>query len=324
MKTIEIVKKMIDNNQFEPDVILSILESFEKDIAMIPLLLLKGQKIIRSRINDKKDLFYKVSDLSYPPAHCVTRTDRASLKGHPMFYASVFTKDAEKTGALPRIISAMETLNMLKEVHTYQQCIFTQSVWRVNKDIRLFAFPISEKYKRSCCELSMFREGWETYCKNHFSEKSIEFFSFVGDLMATPGSSCIYEVTATCINYIICNFGIEGIAYPSVPSEGEGLNICLIPETVDEKVKFEGAVTETVIKKGMESTINSFAHAQMTSPTSFNWKVTEYGKKLMETTGSYPCFKENDIVILTPEYKIEQESNQIIPHLPLKCLLQVS
>lgn len=57
MKEIEIVKKMIEENQFEADVFLSILRSFGEDIALIPLLLLKRQKIIRSRINDKKDLF---------------------------------------------------------------------------------------------------------------------------------------------------------------------------------------------------------------------------------------------------------------------------
>ena len=94
MKEIEFVKKMIDLNQFESDMLLSILHSYGEDIALIPLLLLNNQKIIRSRINDKNDLFYEVSELSYPPVHCVTRTDRASLKGHPMFYASVFTKDA--------------------------------------------------------------------------------------------------------------------------------------------------------------------------------------------------------------------------------------
>ena len=297
---------MIDENQFNSDVLLSIMRSFGEDIALIPLLLLKEQKIIRSRINDKKDLFYEVSDLSYPPSHCVTRTDRASLKGNPMFYASVFTKDAEKTGALPRIISAMETLNILKEVHPYQQCIFTQSVWRVKEDIHLFAFPISERYKRTCSELSMFREGWEKICKGNYSENSIEFFSYIGDLMAIPGSSCIYEVTATCIDYIIRNFDIEGIAYPSVPSEGEGLNICLTPKVVDKKIKFEGAVAETVVRKDMESTIESFAHAQMISPTSFNWKVTEYGKRLMEMTGRYPHFKESDEVILAPEYRIKK------------------
>ena len=304
MKEIEIVKKMIDDNQFESELFLSIIRSFEEDIALIPLLFKKNQKIIRSRINDTKDFFYKVSDLSYPPSRCVTRTDRASLKGHPMFYASVFTKDAEKTGALPRNISAMETLNILKEVHTYQQCFFTQSIWRTKENIHLFAFPISDKYKRSCSELSMFRKGWETYCKDNYSKKSIEFFSFIGDLMATPSKSCIYEVTATCIDYIVHNFDFEGIVYPSVPTEGEGLNICLTPIVVDKKINFEGAIVETIIRKGMKSVIESFADAQMTSPTSFNWKVTEYGKRLMEKIGISPRFTEKEEVILAPKYRI--------------------
>lgn len=59
MKEIEIVKKMIEENQFEADVFLSILRSFGEDIALIPLLLLKRQKIIRSRINDKKRSFLR-------------------------------------------------------------------------------------------------------------------------------------------------------------------------------------------------------------------------------------------------------------------------
>ena len=41
MKEIEIVKKMIEENQFEADVFLSILRSFGEDIALIPLLLLQ-------------------------------------------------------------------------------------------------------------------------------------------------------------------------------------------------------------------------------------------------------------------------------------------
>lgn len=198
----------------------------------------------------------------------------------------------------------METLNILKEAHTYQYCIFTQSVWRVKEGIHLFSFPISEKYKRSCSDLKMFREGWKNFCKEKYSEKSINFFSFIGDLMATPSSSCIYEVTATCIDYIIRRFNMEGITYPSVPSEGEGLNICLMPEVVDKKIKFEHAVAETVIRRDMESTIEVFAHAQMISQTSFNWKVTEYGKRLINTMDSRPYLKDSDEVILAPEYRI--------------------
>lgn len=306
MKEIELIKNMIDKCQFDSDVLFSILESFGEDIALIPLLLLEHQKIVRSRINDKKDLFYEVSDLSYPPSHCVIRTDRASLKGHPMFYASVFTSEAEKTGALPRIVSAMETLNILKEVHTNQQCIFTQSLWQVKENVHVFAFPVSEKYKRACSELGMFRDGWENFCKDYYTKDSIEFFSFIGDLMATPGSPSIYQVTATCVDYIIRKFDFEGIVYPSVPTEGEGLNVCLTPKVVDEKICFEDAIAEMVFRTDMESEIEVFACIQKVSKTSFNWKVTEYGKKQMNKLDVFPHFKESDEVILVPKYRMEK------------------
>lgn len=300
MEEIKIINDMLTRNAFDKGKLLSIIESFDGDVALIPLLLLKDQKIIRTRINTD-DLFYKVSDLNYPPASCVKRTDRASLQGHPMFYGSVFTKEAEKTGCLPRIVSALETIDVLKACHTTQHATFTQSVWFVENGIHAFAFPVSDKYKRRCSELDMFMEGWEQHCKQNFSEKSIEFFSFIGDLMATPQSSCIYDITATCVDYILKEFAFEGVVYPSVPSEGEGLNICLTPATVDSKVSFGSAVTEIVFRKDMESSIISFAHSRFVDNETFVWVVSEEGKPILKMTGQYPDFKPTDEVILCPE-----------------------
>lgn len=298
MTEIDIVKEMITSGSFSRDVLRTILESFGDDIALIPLLLLKDQKIIRTRIN-ANDLFYKVCDLSYPPA--TKRTDRASLEGHPMFYGSVFTKDAEKTNCLPRIVSAMETLDILKQRHTTQHATFTQSVWFVEESIHTFAFPLSDKYKRACSEIDLFKDGWETYCKEHHSEKSIAFFSFIGDLMATPQISCIYDITATCVDYIIRREGFEGVVYPSVPTEGEGLNICITPHTVDNKVTFGIAVAEIVFRRDMKSEIIAFAHSRSISKDTFVWVVSEEGKRIMAKMRTYPQFKPQDEVILCPE-----------------------
>jgi hypothetical protein len=290
MKEVEIVKEMIEYNRFDAEELLSILHSFKNDIALIPLLFNKGEKIIRSRRNDKEDFFYKVSDLSYPPSNCVTRTDRASLKGRPMFYASVFTSDVEKTGALPRIVSALETLNIFKSDHDSKFCFFTQSIWISNEDIHLFAFPVSGKYKRECKELSKLRKDWKIYCKDNYSEKSVDFFSYIGDLMATPGNSCVYDVTATCIDYIITALGFEGVLYPSVPTEGQGLNICLIPKVVDKKLFFRSAIIELVLRKDMQSKIYNFAQTKMNTQTSFEWEVLEDGKEIIRQI--YPDLKK--------------------------------
>lgn len=301
MEEIDVIQTMIAENSFDKNRLESILKSFNDDIAVIPLLLLKDQKILRTRIN-ADDLFYSVSDLSYPHANCVKRTDRASLKGHPMFYGSVFTKDGEKTGCFPRVVSALEALDILKARHTTQHATFTQSVWLVNESIHTFAFPVSDKYKRACSEINMFRDGWEMYCKDKYSKESIQFFSYIGDLMATPNYSCIYEITATCVCYIIDNLGFEGIVYPSVPTEGEGLNICLTPVTVDKKVEFGGAVSEVVFRWDMKSEMIPFANSRLVTPSTFVWVVTDEGKKIMGMMGDkYSQVKERDEVILCSE-----------------------
>ena len=303
MDEISVIQTMVDTNSFDKNRLESILESFKDDIAVIPLLLLKDQKILRTRIN-ADDLFYSVSDLSYPPSNCVNRTDRASLKGHPMFYGSVFTKDGEKTGCFPRVVSALETLDILKARHTTQHATFTQSVWLVNEPIHTFAFPVSDKYKRACSEINMFRNGWETYCKDRYSKESIRVFSYIGDLMATPNKSCIYDITATCVCFIINNLGFEGVVYPSVPTEGGGLNICLSPGTVDKKVDFGGAVSEVVFRRDMKSEIIPFAESKPVNSSTFVWVVTDEGKKIMKMMGGmFSEVKERDEVILCPEKK---------------------
>ena len=119
--------------------------------------------------------------------------------------------------------------------------------------------------------------------------------------MATPKESCIYDITATCVDYIINREGFEGVVYPSVPTEGEGLNICLTPRTVDSKVSFGNAVLEIVFRRDMESKIISFAHSRLVDKESFVWVVTEEGKPIMKMTGNYPEIILTNEVILCPE-----------------------
>ena len=165
---------MLDNEKFDRGRLLNILASFKDDVAVIPVLLLMGQKVLRTRSNGD-DFFSYVHELSYPPAECA-RTDRASLVGEPMFYASAFTKNANKTLSYPRIVSALETMTLLRSKDATGVKCMTQSVWDVNDNIHLFAFPFSEKYKRACGEIGMLKTDWETSLRESYSKESIEFF----------------------------------------------------------------------------------------------------------------------------------------------------
>ena len=300
LDSIREVQKMLDTNVFDSNLLLQILNSFGEDIAVIPIMLLAEQKVLRTRPN-KDDFFGYIHELSYPPAE-FARTDRASLEGKPMFYASVFTKDTEKTKSLPRIVSALETIPLLKDIGASGVKVMTQSVWMVNEPIHAFAFPFSDKYKRACSEIDMLNKGWNKTLIMNYSNESIEFFTYIGDLMALPQTSCLYDITATCVDYILSNFNFEGVIYPSVPVEGEGMNICIKPAVVDSKISFSGAAIEVILRSGMQSRIEVLGHANIISDDAFEWIITNDGKILMSQAGMIrPEQTDREIVVRSQE-----------------------
>lgn len=50
------------------------------DIPIVRFTLYKGTGLIRQRINSKGEEFHYVSELSYPPAACLTKLGRANFK----------------------------------------------------------------------------------------------------------------------------------------------------------------------------------------------------------------------------------------------------
>lgn len=278
-KNIQAILNMLDSNTFQRGVLLDILESYGEDIALIPIKLFVHQKILRTRKNED-GFFGYIHELSYPPKE-YARTDRASIEGKPMFYASIFTKEVEKSHAYPRIISALETIPLLRAKGTSGQNLITQSVWMIDEEIHVYFFPLSSQYKRACSEINMLNSDCKKVLKNEYSEDSIEFFSFIGDLMARPNESCLYEITATCIDFILEHYNFDGVLYPSVQAEGQGMNICIKPDVVDSKISFAGAATEVIVRNGDNSQIHILGNTHMITTDSFEWVLTNDGKMFL-------------------------------------------
>lgn len=295
-KNIQAILNMLGSNTFQRGVLLDILESYGEDIALIPIKLFVHQKILRTRKNED-GFFGYIHELSYPPKE-YARTDRASIEGKPMFYASIFTKEVEKSHAYPRIISALETIPLLRAKGTSGQNLITQSVWMIDEEVHVYSFPLSSQYKRACSEIYMLNSDWDKVLKNEYSEDSIEFFSFIGDLMARPNESCLYEITATCIDFILEHYNFDGVLYPSVQAEGQGMNICIKPDVVDSKISFAGAATEVIVRNGDNSQIHILGNTNMITKDSFEWVLTNDGKMFLQQIGLLaPSFQNTPIVI---------------------------
>lgn len=284
-RDIDIIKRMLDTERFDLSKMREVLSHYQDHPAIIPCTILTGSKIIRSSTNDTKEFHESVSRLNYPPEE-YARTDRASLKGKPMFYGTVFTTAAEKNNAYPRIFSALETTDILRDFQREGKVFTTQSLWLPERDLHLFAFPFSKTYKRPCEEVKFQRKVWDEELSKHWPAEYIEFSEYLGDLIAQENHSCLYDITANTIDFILNHStaagDLDGVMYPSVWGAGEGMNICLRKETVDECVHFQAASVQYIDKTVGESTIYGVAESYLLPNGNLKWTPTAYALDILE------------------------------------------
>lgn len=274
---IELIQQMLEANNFDLPVLQDILAHYQDYPAILPYRLFAGEKIIRSSTNDLGEFHENVQRLSYPPPK-YARTDRASLKGKPMFYGTIFTTAATKNNAYPRIISALETTDILRDFQQEGRVFTTQSLWLPDRDLHLFSFPFSKSYKKPCEEICWLWNVWDADLSRRWPKQYKEFSEYIGDLMARENFSCLYEITANTIDFILYNSvvakDLDGIMYPSVWGAGEGMNICLKKEVVDECVHFQAASVQCIDKAIGESLFLGVAESYMLSDGTLKWTPT--------------------------------------------------
>ncbi len=244
------IKEYYGKKPFDVKAYKKYLHSVKAENFVLSFLLLQDEKILRSRVNEDCKFFTKLKDISYPPED-KARTDRASLKGKPMFYGSVFTHQNSSV-FLPRITNLLETSEFFRDEHSSGRKVLTQSVWFNNRPLKLAMLPISTTYEIPCDEL--------TYIQQQFREQAevkhvslSEDAILLGDLFAKENDGIIYMLTAYFVDYLLNESSdsdyFDGVAYPSVPSKGLGMNICIRPSLVDEGVVHCGGAQESLLIK---------------------------------------------------------------------------
>ena len=286
LETIKAIQTMIDNNSVSLSTLYDCFRSITPSVIVLPLKLLRGESIIRVRINNSHQFFDDINELSYPPAD-KSKLMRASLPGHPMFYGSLRSKTEKQNGAFPRITAIYETSDELRNPNYSGKQIVTFSKWRIINPINVFALPISEHYKEYTFDALNIQEWWNNVFKPNIDENNGLFSEFIGDLMAKKGSNSVYEVTANFINYVLVNDQInyQGVIYPTQQLNGDGLNIAVTPSSVDSNCVLEHATTSIIIKENAEATIIDFADAK--------WDANEHIRWIPRKEVLLPLIKDN-------------------------------
>lgn len=259
------IQNMIDSGIVDYPKLYSIFKSFGKSLPVIPCLLIQGQRIIRVRINKDIDSHYThLSKLSYPP-NANASLQRASLPGNPLFYGSTFTHSDNPNHAIPRLVTLYETSEAARDKASFTNQKMTFSIWECQRDLHLFALPFSDDYESPCDEIGMLKKAWSSLIAHQYTKEQIEFVSYMGRLMATRNTAGLYEITANFIHYIFTQSGIpyEGVVYPTVQLNGDGMNVAIIPPVADSAIKFQGAIESIFYKAGEHSLLDNVARAQI-------------------------------------------------------------
>ena len=253
MTDVEELKEMLAG-EFDKARFDAILAKYADMVPWLVLDLPSGNVIFRGRLMQGDDVLYiQRKEVSYPPADFAPM-GRVSNANHPMFYASVFARDAKETH-FPWVTIALE-LNIFERNAVRKDVTF--SIWENNRELRLAALPFSSKYQLGLVdEMANIQKEWEEKVKPHMTQEEIELAIFFSDLLAMPGTPKIYQFTAGFFEYFLNQSEegkeLDGIIYPSAPAQGRGVNICLKSEVAD-MLEFKKAIYTIFYKEEDELT----------------------------------------------------------------------
>ncbi|WP_114750036.1 RES family NAD+ phosphorylase [Pleomorphovibrio marinus] len=210
----------------------------------------KGKRIIRARLSEKES-FKNVSQLSFKPQEFNHSYQRASTPKHTMFYGSMVPEFAGKTEPeTARITILFELSEFVRSTETVGEEGITFSSWEVSEDIELLSLVHHKNFERSTELSKKLQADFEDFAEKHpdLNVATLEISEYLGHEFAkTEIPNHLHYMISALYSEIICS-NFDGILYPSVRLAGEGINVAVKPESVNNKLNFLGASECTVYK----------------------------------------------------------------------------
>jgi len=228
----------------------------------------KGKKIIRARINDNEETFDNVSKLSFKPKQYNKTYQRASTPFNTMFYGAVTPEYLEEgENELERITIFSELANsngFLKDSNSKGELKITFARWDVLEDIHLVSVISHKDFQKGYGIIrGLQNEFTKALDKSGLKERSLEISEFLASEFAkgTINTDSDYLISAI-FSELACE-KFDGVYYPSVRMQGDGINVAIKPNSVKDKMVFVGASECTVYKNKMNVVIGNNSKAKL-------------------------------------------------------------
>jgi hypothetical protein len=200
--------------------------------------------IERAVVNTKKEpVFHKASRISYPPKEKNKDYNRASTPNHVMFYGGIAPPEelyVEKV----RLIVAAEMSASLRNPGQNGTEFITFGKWGIKDSINLVLFVDPNKeyqvpYLQKavvCCKEWIAKKDTDN---SERIQKELTFFANEFAKYVEKDENYNYMISALLTKKLLTlkKYNIDGVMYPSVQTDGEGLCVAISPNAVDEKLE---------------------------------------------------------------------------------------
>lgn len=207
----------------------------------------QGVYIYRLRPSEKKP-FSNKSEISFNP-NCDIY-GRANTPNNPMFYGSFATPDMQN----PILTNTAEIIHVFangnREIEN-DSVEFTFGKWQIKKPLPVFPMIFDESH---LLKNEIFRPLYDSYMKaNQRNTRNKEIIKFITQEFSKVkiNSNSDYKISAAFTDLLLRNYKgkIEAIIYPSIRADGEGFNIAMTPDFVENYLDLHSVATLTMYFK---------------------------------------------------------------------------
>lgn len=148
---------------------------------------------------------------------------------------------------MARFTILTEISNTLSHKEEREKVMF--SAWRVIEDISLYSIIQSKNYQTPNNQILELEKRFNNEIRDNKVRKFTDFIA--SEFAKSDIADDYYYMISAWFSYFVYQT-FDGIYYPSVRIDGAGMNVAILPEIVDTKMKFLGAVDCDVIRNDMD------------------------------------------------------------------------
>jgi hypothetical protein len=238
-------------------------------IKQIPIMVTRyniGKEIERAVPNTESEpVFNTVSRISYKPQKYNTDFQRASTPDNTMFYGCVIPENVSNEEIdNARVIGAAETCELIRNENAEDgKQLITFGKWRVKEELNLATIVNPDvEYKVEYLKklVADYQKCLNTLSKDIRKSYQILLKFITSEFSKTvdKGKNYNYMISAIFTEMLITspNNNIDGVIYPSVQTDGNGLCIAILPESMN-KLELIKVLQCKAIRKGKKVSLDN-------------------------------------------------------------------